>query len=187
MRRVVVSEFVSLDGVMEDPGGGEKFKHGGWTWPYFNDEMGAFKIDELAASDALLLGRITYDGFAAAWPGRTDESGFADRMNSYRKYVASTTLKELMWNNSQLLGENVADEVATLKQQDGRNILVYGSAMLVQYLMQHNLVDEYRLLVFPVVLGSGKRLFRSSEDKFSLNLVEAKSFSSGVAGLIYQK
>jgi dihydrofolate reductase len=185
MRKVIVSEFVTLDGVMEDPGGAEKFEHGGWTMPYWHDEIGKVKFDELFASDALLLGRVTYQGFAAAWPGRTDEAGFADRMNSLPKYVVSTTLEEVAWNNSRLIKGNVAEEVSKLKQQPGQDILIAGSGVLVRTLMQHDLIDAYRLLVYPVVLGSGKRLFRDGS-KTTLRLVETKAFPSGVVLLEYQ-
>ena len=185
MRKVVVSEFVSLDGVMEDPGGAEKFEHGGWTMPYWSDEIGKVKFDELFASDALLLGRVTYQGFAKAWPSMKDEAGFADRMNSIPKYVVSTTLEEVEWNNSRLIKGNVVEEIFRLKQQPGQNILIGGSAKLVQALMQHGLIDEYWLLVYPVVLGSGKRLFQEVS-KTTLKLVETRAFSSGVALLHYQ-
>ncbi len=185
MRKVIVSEFVTLDGVMEDPGGAEKFEHGGWTMPYWNEEIGKFKFDELFASDALLLGRVTYQGFAAAWPSRTDEAGFADRMNSLPKFVVSTTLGKVEWNNSRLIKGNVAEEVSKLKQQPGQDILIAGSGELVHTLMQHDLIDEYRLLVYPVVLGSGKRLFQDGS-KTTLRLVETKRFDSGVVLLHYQ-
>ncbi len=185
MRKVIVSEFVSLDGVMEDPGGAEKFNHGGWTMPYGNQEIGKFKFDELFASGALLLGRVTYQGFAAAWPSMKDEAGFADRMNSLPKYVVSTTLKKVEWNNSWLIKENVAEKVSKLKQQPGQDILIAGSGELVHTLMQHDLIDEYRLLVYPVVLGSGKRLFKDGSNA-TLKLVETKTFSSGVVALSYQ-
>src|SRR5713226_2279308 len=186
MRKVVVSEFVTLDGVMEDPGGAEKFEHGGWTMPYGNEEIGKFKFDELFASDALLLGRVTYQGFAAAWPSRTDEAGFAERMNGLPKYVVSTTLEEVEWNNAKLIKGNVAEEVSKLKQQPGQDILIAGSGDLVHTLMQHDLIDEYRLMVHPVVLGSGKRLFRDGTDKKVLRLIDTKTFSSGVVILSYQ-
>ncbi len=185
MRNLVVSEFVSLDGVMEDPGGAEKFEHGGWTMPYWNEEIGKFKRDELFASDALLLGRVTYQGFAAAWPSRTDPQGFAERMNNLPKYVVSTKLKKVEWNNSRLIKGNVVKEVSKLKQSPGKNILVAGSAQLVHTLMEHGLIDEYRLLVYPVILGSGKRLFRDGRNA-TLKLVETKAFGSGVVGLFYQ-
>ena len=185
MRKIIVTEFVSLDGVMEDPGGAEKFVHGGWTMPYWSDEIGKFKLDELFSSDALLLGRVTYEGFAAAWPSRTDEAGFAQRMNSLPKYVVSTSLDKVEWNNSHLIKGNVAKEVSKLKQQPGKEIMVAGSNTLVLTLMQHDLIDEYRLLLYPVVLGSGKRLFRDN-NKETLKLVETKMFNSGVVLLRYQ-
>jgi dihydrofolate reductase len=168
---------------MEDPGGAEKFRHGGWTMPYWNEEIGKFKFNELFSSDALLLGRVTYQGFAAAWPGRTDEAGFADRMNNLPKYVVSKTLKEVKWNNSKLIKENIAEEVSKLKRQPGRDILIAGSATLVQSLTQHDLIDEYQLLVYPVALGSGRRLFG---DRANLRLVGTKPFSSGVVALQYE-
>ena len=177
MRKVIVTEFITLDGVVEAP---EK-----WSFPFWNDEIAKFKHDELFASDALLLGRVTYQGFAAAWPSRTDETGFADRMNSLPKFVVSTTLEQVEWNNSRLIKENVAEEVSKLKQQPGQNLLIYGSGALVHTLMQHNLIDEYWLLVYPVVLGSGKRLFKDGSNT-TLKLVETKTFSSGVVLLCYQ-
>jgi dihydrofolate reductase len=186
MRKVVVSEYVSLDGVMEDPGGAEGFKHGGWSFQYFNQEVARFKFDELFASDALLLGRVTYQGFAKAWPAMKDEQGFSDRMNNLPKYVASTTLETLDWNNSHLLKGDVAEEVSKLRQQEGQNILVAGSCNFVQTLIQHNLVDEYTLIVHPLVLGSGKRLFGDSPDKKPLKLINSKTYDSGVVILTYQ-
>jgi dihydrofolate reductase len=185
MRKIIVSEFVSLDGVMEGPGPVDEFKLAGWTMPYWSEEIGKYKFDELFASDALLLGRVTYQGFAAAWPSRTDEAGFADRMNSLPKFVVSTTLEKVEWNNSKMIKGNVAEEVSRLKQQPGQDLLVAGSGKLVQTLMQHDLIDEYRLLVYPVVLGSGKRLFRDRSNA-TLKLVETKTFSSGVVLLRHQ-
>ena len=178
MRHVIVSEFVTLDGVMEAP---EK-----WSSQHWMDELATFKFDELFASDALLLGRVTYHDFAAAWPSMTDETGFADRMNSLPKFVVSTTLEEVEWNNSRLIKGNVTEEVSRLKQQPGRDILVAGSGQLVHTLMQHGLVDEYRLMVHPVVLGSGKRLFRDGSETTALRLVDTKTFSSGVVVLTYR-
>ncbi len=174
MRNVVVTEFMSLDGVIEDPA---------WTAPYWNDEIAKFKGDEQATTDALLLGRVTYQGFAAAWPESTDEG--ADSMNNLPKYVVSTTLDTLEWNNSRLINDNIIDELTKLKQQDGQDILVYGSATLVQTLMQHNLVDRYRLLVYPVVVGKGKRLFDEGTTA-TLKLVETQQFGSGVVALVYE-
>jgi dihydrofolate reductase len=179
MSRIVVSEFISLDGVIEDPGGAEGFEHGGWTFPYWSDEIGKFKGEELFASDAMLLGRITYEGFAAAWRSRTDEEGFAERMNSLPKFVVSTTLAEAEWQNSTIVKGDVPVEISKLKDQSGGDILVAGSAQLVQTLAQNELVDEYRLLVYPVLLGSGKRLFGDGK-RAELQLRETRSFDSGV-------
>jgi dihydrofolate reductase len=175
MGKLVVSEFVTLDGVMEDPGGAEGFERGGWALQFDRGPEGdKFKLDELMEADALLLGRRTYEGFAEAWPSRTDEMGFADKMNSMPKYVVSTTLAEPGWQNSTVIGENVAGEIAKLKEQPGGDILVAGSCQLVQTLIEHDLVDEWRLMVFPVVLGAGKRLFKDGAEKTPLRLVEAK-------------
>ncbi len=174
MRKLFVTEFVSLDGVVENPG---------WTFPYWNDEIANFKGEETSASDALLLGRVTYEGFAAAWPESKDEG--ADYFNSVRKYVVSTTLDKVEWNNSTLIKDNIVEEITKLKQQDGKDIAVHGSIALVQTLIQHDLVDHYRLLIYPVVLGTGKRLFQDGTTA-TLKLVETQSFSSGVAALIYE-
>jgi dihydrofolate reductase len=167
--RIVVTEFVSLDGVMQAPGGGEEYQHAGWT---FEIERGAegdkFKLDELMEADAQLLGRVTYEGFAAAWPSMTDEAGFADRMNNMPKYVVSSTLDKADWNNTTVLKGDVAQEISKLKQEVDGVILVAGSAQLVQSLVENDLVDELRLMVFPVVLGTGKRLFAETSDKKNL-------------------
>ena len=174
MGKMVVSEFVSVDGVMEDPGGAEGFDRGGWAFRFDRGPEGdQFKLDEVMASDALLLGRVTYEGFAQAWPSRTGDS--ADKFNDMPKYVVSTTLENPEWNNSTVIRENVAEEVSNLKQQDGGEILVNGSGRLVATLMEHDLVDEYRLMVFPVVLGAGKRLFPDGVSAKPLKLVEART------------
>lgn len=186
MRKIVVSEYVSLDGVMEDPGGGEKSAHGGWSFQFWSEEAAKFKFDELFASDALLLGRVTYEGFAKAWPAMKDEAGFADRMNSLPKYVVSTTLHTAEWNNSRLIKENIVEEISRLKQQPGQDILVAGSCALVQTLIQHGLVDEYKLMVHPVVLGGGKRLFGGGTAMQVLKLVGTQTFSSGIVALSYE-
>jgi dihydrofolate reductase len=184
VRRIVVSEFVTLDGVMEDPGGSEKFELGGWDFQFERGPEGdKFKLDEVLASDALLLGRKTYEGFAEAWPSRTGE--FADKMNSMPKYVVSTTLKNAGWNNTTLIKGDIVKEVSKLKEMPGEDILVAGSAQLVNTLVQHDLVDEYRLMVFPVILGKGKRLFGSGTNRHALRLAEAKPVGSGVLILIY--
>lgn len=175
MRKLVVAEFLSLDGVMEAPM---------WTFKYWNDEIAAFKGEETSTSDALLLGRVTYEGFAQAWPESKDEG--AEYFNNVRKYVASTTLTEpLEWNNSHLIKGSIVEAVSKLKQQDGTNITVHGSGRLIQTLIQHDLVDVYRLLVYPVVLGKGQRLFEAGTTA-TLKLVEARPFSSGVTALIYE-
>lgn len=174
MRRIVVTEFVSLDGVIENPM---------WTFPYWNDEVAQFKGDEANTSDALLLGRVTYEGFAGVWPDRKDEG--ADYFNGIRKYVVSTTLDKAEWNNSHLISGNVVEEIAKLKQQDGKDIVVHGSGRLIQTLMQHDLIDSYRLLIYPLVLGKGQRLFED-ENKINLKLVESKVTSSGVIALVYE-
>jgi len=187
MGRIVVTEFVSLDGVMEAPGGGEDFEHAGWTFEINRgDEGDKFKLDETLSSEALLLGRVTYEGFASAWPSRTDEVGFADKFNSMPKYVVSSTLENPEWNNSTVLKGDVAGEVAKLKRQHDGDIVVHGSARLVQTLVEHDLVDELRLMVFPVVLGTGKRLFGETSDKKPLQLVDTKVVGDGVTILVYQ-
>jgi dihydrofolate reductase len=186
MRRVVATEYVTLDGVMEDPGGIGKFATAGWHFPFLNEDTAQFKHDELFASDALLLGRVTYQEFAAAWPSRTDETGFADRMNSLPKYVASTTLTTAEWSNTTVIRGDIAEAVAALKQQPGQDILLSGSAELLRTLMRRDLIEEYRLLVHPVVVGSGKRLFGEGSETKRLRLVEAKAFSSGIVALTYQ-
>ena len=185
MGRIVVSEFVSLDGVMEAPGGGEDFKHAGWTFKIDRGQEGdQFKLDETRESEALLLGRVTYEGFATAWPSRKGE--FADKFNSMAKYVVSSTLEKPAWNNSTVLKGDVVEEVRMLRERLGGNIVVHGSAHLVQTLVEHDLVDELRLMVFPVVLGAGKRLFGDTSDKKPLQLVNSKMVGDGIAILIYR-
>jgi dihydrofolate reductase len=176
--RIVVSEFVSLDGVMEAPGG-EDFKYPGWSFEFDRgDEGNKFKLDETLSSEALLLGRRTYEGFAAAWPSRDGE--FADKFNTMPKYVVSSTLSDPEWNNSTVLSGDVAEEVAKLRQELDGDIVVHGSAQLAQALVEHDLVDELRLMVFPVVLGTGKRLFGETSDKKTLRLVDSKTVGDGI-------
>src|SRR5712692_7528840 len=183
--RIVVTEFVSLDGVMEAPGGGEDFRHAGWSFEINRgDEGDKFKLDETLSSEALLLGRVTYEGFAAAWPSMEGE--FADKFNTMPKYVVSSTLEHPEWNNSTVLKGDVAEEVAKLRQKLDGDIVVHGSARLVQTLLEHGLVDELRLMVYPVLLGSGKRLFGETSDKKPLRLVDSKVVGGGVAILIYE-
>ena len=186
MGRIVVTEFASLDGVVEDPGGSEDFRHGGWTFEYWRGEDGdKFKLDETMDSAALLLGRVTYEGFADAWPSREGE--FADKFNQMPKYVVSTTLEDPEWTNSTVISGDVAREVARLRDEIDGDIVVHGSATLVQTLLDNDLVDELRLMVFPVVLGSGKRLFADTDDKKPLRLTDSMTVGDGVAILIYQR
>ena len=186
MGRIVVTEFVSLDGVIEDPGGSEDFKYGGWTFEISRgDEGDKFKLDETMASDALLLGRRTYEGFAAAWPSREGE--FADRFNSMPKYVVSSTLEDPGWTNSTVLSGDLDDEVKRVRDEHEGDVVVHGSAQLVQALLESDLVDELRLMVFPVVLGDGKRLFGATSDKKPLRLKTTQTVGDGVAILVYER
>jgi dihydrofolate reductase len=176
MGKIIVSEFISLDGVIEEPA---------WTVAYWNDEIAKFKYDELFSVGALLLGRKTYEGFAEAWPGRTDEQGYAGRMNSLPKYVVSTSLTNLEWNNSRLVNADLEEKISQLKQTLDQDLLIFGSGTLVQSLIKGGLIDRYHLLIYPLVLGSGKRLFRA-DSKATLKLVETKTTATGVTALIYQ-
>jgi len=183
MRKIIVGEFVSLDGVIEGPGPDDKFVHAGWTMPYFNEDIWKITTD-VTNVDALLLGRVTYQSFATAFSSQT--GGTADVLNNQNKYVVSTNLKTAEWQNSKLIKGNVPEEIAKIKQQPGKNIVVTGSGTLVQTLMKHNLVDEYSLLVYPLVLGTGKRLFREGTEKITLKLVETRPLSTGVVHLRYE-
>ena len=185
MGRIVVTEFMSLDGVVEDPGGAENFKYGGWSFEFSRgDEGDKFKLDETLASDALLLGRVTYEGFAAAWPSREGE--FADKFNNMPKYVVSRTLTDPEWANTTVLDGDLAESVATLKQRHDGDIVVHGSVSVAQTLIDSNLVDELHLMVFPVILGQGKRLFGETSDKKPLQLAESKTVGDGVTILVYR-
>lgn len=184
MGRIVVTEFVSLDGVMEAPGG-EDFKYKGWSFEFDRGEEGnKFKLDETLESEALLLGRVTYEGFAEAWPSREDE--FADKFNEMPKYVVSSTLENPEWNNSTVLDGDAVQEVTKLKQELDGDIYVHGSRQLAQTLIEHDLVDELHLMVFPVILGTGKRIFGDTSDKKPLRLTDSKTVGDGVNILIYQ-
>jgi dihydrofolate reductase len=175
MSKLVVSEFITADGVIEDPGGGEPFARGGWAFQFDRGAEGdKFKLDEVTDAGALLLGRVTYEGFAQAWPGRTDEVGFAEKMNGMPKYVVSSTLGEATWNNSTIIGGDIVEEITRLKERPGGDLLVNGSATLVDTLVEHGLVDELRLMVFPIILGTGKRLFKDLGDSVPLRLTETK-------------
>ncbi len=178
MRKIVAGLFITLDGVMESP---EK-----WQFPYSNDEMGEVVGSQMAASDTLLLGRVTYQEFASSWPNAGGDDPFADHMNNTPKLVVSTTLDTVAWRNSTLIKGNVVEELIRLKQQPGKNIAISGSATLVRSLLRDNLLDELLLLVHPVVVGSGKRLFPDGSDPVALKLVDAQTFSTGVLSLTYQ-
>jgi dihydrofolate reductase len=185
MGRIVVTEFVSLDGVMEDPGGAEDFEHGGWTFEIDRGEEGnRFKLEETMEAEAQLLGRVTFEGFAAAWPSREGE--FADKLNQMPKYVVSSTLGEPEWENSTVLRGDLSEEIAKLKAEVDGTILVAGSCRLAQGLLELDLVDELRLMVFPVVLGSGRRLFGETSAKRPLRLADSKVVGDGVAILTYE-
>lgn len=179
MGKIVVSEFLTLDGVMEAP---EK-----WQFPFLSDDLMQQNQTDILATDAMLLGRVTYEAFAAFWPTQTNnEFGIADKLNSAPKFVVSATLEKAEWNNSTLVRGNVVEEIANLKQRLAGNIGITGSATLVQALLEANLIDEYRLVVHPIIVGSGKHLFPEGLDKTTLKLVETKTFSSGVVTLIYR-
>jgi dihydrofolate reductase len=185
MGRIVVTEFVSVDGVVEDPGGAEDFEHGGWSFEFSRGEEGEkFKLDETLGSEALLLGRVTYEGFADAWPSREGE--FADKFNEMPKYVVSSTLEDPEWNNSTVIDGGVPQEVARLRDEIDGDVVVHGSASLVKTLIDEGLVDELRLMVFPVVLGRGKRLFGETGDKKPMRLADSRVVGDGVAILIYR-
>jgi dihydrofolate reductase len=186
MGRIVVTEFISLDGVIEAPGGGEEFEHAGWTFEFDRGEDGdAFKFDEVMEAEAQLLGRRTYEGFAAAWPSYTDQVGFADKMNSMPKYVLSSTLESADWNNSTILRS--FDEITRLRDELDGVILVAGSAQLVQGLLERDLVDELRLMVFPVVLGTGKRVWGEARDQKRFQLADVKNVGEGIAILTLRR
>jgi len=177
MRRIVATEYVTLDGVMDEPGK--------WSGPFFNDEAAKFKYDELFASDALLLGRVTYEGFAKAWPTMEGTGDFGERMNGMPKYVVSTTLRNPEWANSHVISANVVEEISKLKEEPGQDLLLAGSGKLLHTLMEHDLVDEYRLMLHPIVLRSGKKLFEDENQAKSLRLIETKPLASGIVILTY--
>jgi dihydrofolate reductase len=178
MRKIVVSEFVTLDGVMEAPGGEPGHPHSGWVFDFIGEEQLQYKLQETLEAESLLIGRVTYESFAGAWPERSGE--FADKMNAMPKHVVSTTLRNPEWHNSTVIGRDVVENITRLKQPEGGPILVAGSRTLVHTLMEHDLVDEYRLMIFPVLLGSGRRLFPETPTKTMLRLVDSRSFSTGV-------
>jgi dihydrofolate reductase len=187
MGKLVVTEFVSLDGVFEDPGGAEDYEHGGWTFEYDRgDDGNQFKADELMQADVQLLGRVTYEGFAEAWPSR--EGPFADKLNKDPKYVVSTTLKDPTWQPTTVIDGDVPREIAKLKERTDGNILVAGSGTLVATLLANDLVDELRLMVFPTVLGRGRRLFPDGIDRLKFKLHEARTVGGdGVVVQVYER
>jgi dihydrofolate reductase len=191
MGKIVATEFISLDGVIEDPGGSEDFAHGGWTFEIERGEEGdRFKLGELEEAEAQLLGRVTYEGFAAAWPSREgdpDMGGFAKKMNTMPKYVYSTTLKSADWQNTTILSGDFATDVAKAQDEVDGVILVAGSAQLVQGLIAADLLDELRLMVFPVTLGGGKRLFADDGRKVPLALTDARIVGAGIQLLTYER
>jgi dihydrofolate reductase len=188
MGKIVVTEFISLDGVIEDPGGAEDYRHGGWTFEFERGSDGdKFKLEELQEAEAQLLGRVTYEGFAAAWPKMEDEAGFAEKMNGMPKYVVSSTLERADWQNTTILSGDPADSIPPLKEKVDGVILVAGSATLAQSLIEHDLIDELRLMVFPVLLGQGKRLFPEGESKHRLALAESKTVGDGISLVRYER
>lgn len=185
--KLVVSAFVTLDGVMQGPGNDEKeFDRGGWNIPYMDDSAIKYKTDELLAADGLLLGEVTYRGFAASWP-HIEMGVLSDQMNGLKKYVVSAdlTIEELTWNNSKQIKNNVVEEIKKLKAASGKDLLVYGSATLVQTLIENDLVDEYRLMVHPIILGKGKHIFQDGLPQKRLTLVRTDTTPSGLALLTY--
>jgi dihydrofolate reductase len=187
MGKLIVTEFISLDGIIEDPGGAEGYAHGGWSFRSPAPDSETFKFEELQAADVQLMGRVTYDGFAAAWPAMEEATGeFGRKMNNMPKVVVSTTLTNPEWKNTTVISGNVAAEVARLKEQYTGDVLVPASATLVETLREHDLVDEYRLMVHPVVLGSGKRLFKEGAGGTELELVESRTMGPSVLLLIYR-
>jgi dihydrofolate reductase len=187
MAKIAITEFISLDGVIEDPGGSEDFKYGGWSFQIERGDQGdKFKLDEAMASDALLLGRVTYEGFADAWPQREGE--FADKFNNMPKYVVSSTLKDPDWTNTTVIDpSDLAAAVARIREQHDGDVVVHGSAQLAQALLEQDLVDELRLMVYPVALGTGKRLFGATSDKKGLKLASSETVGDGVQILVYER
>src|SRR5689334_1847855 len=187
MGNLVVTEFVSLDGVFEDPGGAEDYEYGGWTFEYDRgDDGNKFKLDELMDADVQLLGRVTYEGFAEAWPSR--EGSFADKLNNDPKYLVSTTVTDPSWQNTTVISENVVDEIRKLKDETDGAILVSGSGKLVATLLENDLVDELRLMIFPTILGRGRRVFPEGIDRLKFKLAESREVGpDGVTVAVYQR
>lgn len=191
MRQLIIAEFISLDGVIQAPGGADEdtdggFAHGGWTFPYWHDDIGAHFVEAMSGADALLLGRRTWEGHGAAFNPMPDDDPFGGPMNAIHKYVVSTTLTSTdLWRNSTIISGNVVEEVRKLKQQDGKNILMDGSSVLAHTLIENDLVDEYALHVYPLVLGGGKRLFPDGR-RVNLTLIESQALPTGVVWQRYR-
>src|SRR5262245_52458557 len=187
MGKLVVTQFVSIDGVFEDPGGSEDFEYGGWTFEYDRgDDGNQFKLDEMMGADVTLLGRVTYEGFAAAWPSREGE--FADKLNHDPKVVVSTTLENPEWNNTTVVSDDVVERLKSLREKTEGSILVHGSGTLVRTLLENDLVDELRLMVFPTILGRGKRIFPEGINRLNFKLTEARTVGpDGVQVQVYEK
>jgi dihydrofolate reductase len=186
MRKIIVTEFITIDNVIEDPGGSEGCKFGGWNFKFFNEEFLKYKLDELMAADGLMLGRKTYDGFASVWPGRDDEAGFARKFNEMEKFLVSSTTSDPIWGPCTLIKGNIWGQVREIKARPGGDILVNGSAMLVNGLLANGLVDELRLLVHPIVLGEGKRLFAEGLDSVTMAKASIQPFSNGAYAIHYE-
>ncbi|HEX3053355.1 MAG TPA: dihydrofolate reductase family protein [Aggregatilineaceae bacterium] len=188
MRKIIASTFVTLDGIMEAPGSNDPTLPGlrGWSEPYMTPEMGQLILDQMEASDGLLLGRVTYQAFAAFWPMMSADDPFAQKMNGLTKYVVSTTLQKTDWQNSHLIKGNLVEEITKLKQQPGRNLAITGSGTLIQSLFECDLIDEYQFCICPVVLGTGKRLFGNMGDKKTLKLVDTRTYDTGMIMLTYR-
>jgi dihydrofolate reductase len=192
MRKLIVLSFITLDGVMQAPGGPEEdptggFKYGGWTASYWDDFLGGVMDEQMAEPFDLLLGRKTYEIFAAYWPYAKSDDPFAARLNSARKYVVSTTLKKLDWNNSTLIKDSIVPEIKKLKQQDGPELQVHGSSNLIQTLLKHDLIDEFRLKIFPITIGTGKRLFGDGTIPAGLRLIDSRTSTTGVIVASYER
>ena len=192
MREISVVNFVSLDGVMQGPGSADEdrsggFEHGGWAVPYLDDDWMQFASKGMSAGGALLFGRVTYEKMEAHWPHVSDDDPVAAKMNNSTKYVVSNTLGEVSWQHTRLITGDGATEVAKLKEQDGENITILGSGALIQDLMKNDLIDSYTLLLCPLILGNGKRLFRDDEPRTPLDLVESRQTSTGALILVYER
>lgn len=177
MRKIIVSMFMALDGVVENPM---------WTFPYWNDEIASFKHAELFGADALLLGRVTYEGFAQAWPARKGSDDYADRINSMKKYVVSKTIQSLEWENTEHIQGNMLEEIAKIKQQPGSDIVIFGSLKLSHALMKANLVDQFNIVQYPIIIGKGETFFGGYGEEYKLKLSKCLPFSTGAIGLVYE-